>query len=87
MKQIFDTCRLAIAEAVRSAGSRAGRLVGSAGRHAGPKSREGGLRGLTGIAAIALLGTSTVLSRDESGAEKVRLLRESADKLSALLAP
>jgi len=38
-------------------------------------------------AAIALLGTSTVLSRDESGAEKVRLLRESADKLSALLAP
>jgi len=38
-------------------------------------------------AAIALLGTSTVLPPDDPGSEKVRLLRESADKLTALLAP
>lgn len=38
-------------------------------------------------AAIALIGTSAVLSPEEPGAEKVRLLRESAEKLSALLAP
>lgn len=38
-------------------------------------------------AAIALIATSAVLSPEEPGADKVRLLRESADKLSALLAP
>ncbi len=39
-------------------------------------------------AAIALIGTSAVLSAEEEpGAEKVRLLRESADELSSLLAP
>jgi len=38
-------------------------------------------------AAIALIGTSTVLSAEEPGAEKVRLLRASAERLTALLAP
>lgn len=38
-------------------------------------------------AAIALIGTSAVLSPEEPGAEKVRELRESADRLSTLLAP
>jgi DNA-binding IclR family transcriptional regulator len=38
-------------------------------------------------AAMALIGTSAVLAPEETGAEKVRLLRESADKLSGLLAP
>lgn len=38
-------------------------------------------------AAIALLGTSAVLPPGDPGSDKVRLLRESADKLSALLAP
>jgi len=37
-------------------------------------------------AAIALIGTSTVLSSDDPGTEEVLLLRESADKLSSLLA-
>ncbi len=38
-------------------------------------------------AAMGLLGTATVLSPDDSTAEGVMLLRESADKLSSLLAP
>jgi DNA-binding IclR family transcriptional regulator len=38
-------------------------------------------------AAIALIGTSAVIPPDDPETEKVRLLRESADKLSALLAP
>lgn len=38
-------------------------------------------------AAIALIGTSTTLRPEEPRAEKVQLLRESADRLSRLLAP
>ena len=38
-------------------------------------------------AAMAVIGTSAVLPHDDRNTEGVRLLRESADKLSSLLAP
>lgn len=38
-------------------------------------------------AALALIGTSAMLPPRESGSPKVRLLRDSADRLSTLLAP
>lgn len=38
-------------------------------------------------AAMALIGTTAVLSPDDRSAEGIALLRESADKLSGLLAP
>lgn len=38
-------------------------------------------------AAIALIGTSAVLGPGETGAEKVRSLRDCADELSALMTP